>query len=77
MQKVEGPVIELRAKAVKRALNKMKNGNASGPSELQIEMINKLGTQREEWMFELLREVWDKEVILRDWEQSMTESIFK
>ena len=28
-------------------------------------------------MFELLREVWDKEVILRDWEQSMTESIFK
>ena len=28
-------------------------------------------------MFELLREVWDKEVILSDWEQSMTVSIFK
>ncbi|XP_066959225.1 uncharacterized protein [Macrobrachium rosenbergii] len=43
-QRVEGPVVEIQDREVKkRALSKMKNGKAPGPSEFQIEMIKVLG----------------------------------
>ena len=65
IQKVAVTVLELRAKVVKRALNKMKSGKAPGPSEFQIGMIKKLGRDGEEVMFESLRAILNRTGFLR------------
>ena len=75
--KVEGPVMELKGAEVKRALSKMKNCKAPGPSEFQIEMIKVLGAEGEEWMKDLLRAIWEEEEMPRDWEESLMIYIFK
>ena len=77
VQKVEGPVIEIQEAEVRRALSKMKNGKAPGPSEFQIEMIKLLGAEGEEWMLELLRAIFEEEVMPADWEESQMVHIFK
>ena len=75
--KVEGPVMELKETEVKRAISKMKNCKAPGPSEFQIEMIKALGREGEEWMKDLLRAIWEEEEMPRDWEESLMIYIFK
>ena len=76
-QRVEGPVMEIQNTEVKRALSKMKKGKAPGPSEFQIDMIKILAAEGEEWMLELLRAIWEEEVMPKDWEESLMVSIFK
>ncbi|XP_064089905.1 uncharacterized protein LOC135203904 [Macrobrachium nipponense] len=65
-QRVEGPVVKIQDREIKRALSKMKNGKASGPSEFQIEMIKLLGTEGEKWMLDILKAIWEEEEIPRN-----------
>ena len=77
VQRVEGPVMEIQETEVMRALRKMKNGKSPGPSELQIEMIKILGEEGKYWMLDLLKAIWEEEVMPRDWEESQMVYIFK
>ncbi|XP_068247732.1 uncharacterized protein [Palaemon carinicauda] len=77
VQRVEGPVMDIRNTEVKRALSKMKNGKAPGPLEFHIEMIKILATAWEEWMLDLLRAIWKEEIMPKDWKESLLVSIFK
>ncbi|XP_064097343.1 uncharacterized protein LOC135208761 [Macrobrachium nipponense] len=76
-QEVEGPVMETQETDLKRALSKMMNGKAPGPSEFQIEMIKLLGTEGEKWMLDLFKAVGEEEVMPRDWEESLMVFIHK
>ena len=55
----------------------MKNGKAPGSAEFQIEMIKIFGAEGEEWMLELLRAIFEDEVMPADWEVSQMVHIFK
>ncbi|XP_068238387.1 uncharacterized protein [Palaemon carinicauda] len=75
-QKEEGPVMEIRNTEVKQALRKM-NGKAPGPSDFQIEKVKILAIEGEEWMLDLLRAIWEDEIMPENWEERLMVSILK
>ena len=77
VQKVEGPAMEIQDAEMKKAVCKMKNGKASGPSDFQIEIIKVLGSKGEEWMLPFMRAICEEEVLSRDWEESQMVYLFK
>ncbi|XP_068232179.1 uncharacterized protein [Palaemon carinicauda] len=40
-------------------------------------MVRILATKGEEWMLDLLRAIWEEEIMPKDWEESLMVSIFK
>ena len=74
---VEGLAPTISREEVKRAIQKMKIGKATGPSDVSVELIKSLGKDGEEYMWALLKEIWENEVLPEDWRKSVIVPIFK
>ena len=74
---MEGPAQTISKEEVKKAIQKMKTGKASGPSEVSIELIKALGKEGEEYMSSLLKEIWENEEMPDEWRKSVIVPIFK
>ena len=48
----------------------MKNGKALGSPKVQIEMLKVLAVEEEEWILDLLKAIWEEEVMPSVWEES-------
>ena len=62
---------------MKKNFGEMKNGKAPGTSDFQIEMIKVPYAEGEEWMLQLLRAIWEKEVMPTDWGENQMVYLFK
>ena len=74
---IYGPVENIYREEVKKAIEKMKNNKASGPTGVVIEMIKALEEEGIEWVWELLRTCWEEEGKPTDWEESEMVTIYK
>ena len=59
IDEVEGPVEKVACNEIAEAMQKMKSGNATGPSEVSVEMIVASGEIRVKLMMELCQRVLD------------------
>jgi len=58
---VEGPVQEISIEEMKKAIERIKKGTASGWSGLPIDLIKHLGGSEVDMMHEILKRVWEEE----------------
>ena len=56
---VEGPIVSVNREDVLQALNEIKTGKSSGPSELSLELIAAIGGNRILVMAEICQKVLD------------------
>jgi hypothetical protein len=62
---------------VRKALQKMENGRAAGPSKVVLEMLKAAGDQGIEWLSKLCNAIIRERKISEDWKQSILLPIFK
>ena len=74
---VEGPVEGITDEEVMEAMNKMKLGEAAGPSEINMDMIIASGTFGVGVMKKLCERVLDEEGMPEEWKTSVVVPIFK
>ncbi|XP_068233473.1 uncharacterized protein [Palaemon carinicauda] len=55
----------------------MKKDKVPGPSELQMEVVKIQAPDGEEWMLDLLRVIWEEEIMPKDWEGRLMVSKFE
>ena len=74
---VEGPVEEIKAEEVKKALKKMKNGKAAGPTQVTADLLKAGGDFCGEELAGICRRVAEVEKPPDDWKDSWTSPIYK
>ena len=74
---VEGPVEEIKAEEVKKALKKMKNGKAAGPTQVTADLLKAGGDFCAELLAAICRRVAEEERPPDDWKDSWTSPIYK
>ena len=74
---VEGPVEKLARNEIVEAMQRMKSGKATGPSEVSVEMIVTSDEIRVEVMMELCQLVLDGRGMPDEWKASVIVPIFK
>ena len=73
----ECPQCWISKEEVRKALRKMKNGKAAGPSKVVSEVLKAAGDQGIEWLCELCNAIIRQHKIPEDWKQSILLPIFK
>ena len=66
----EGPLQEISRKEMKKAIENMKKGKATGCSGLPIDLIKHLGEGGVDMMHEILKRVWKEEHMPEEWKKS-------
>ena len=74
---VEGAITEITSAESDMALRNMKNGKATGPDNLPIEVWKSLGRTGVNFLKEALKKITDEEKIPDVWRKSILISIFK
>ena len=74
---IEGPVEKVACNEIVEAMQKMKSGKATGPSEVSVEMIVGSGEIGVKVMMELCQRVLDDRGMPHDWKISLIVPIFK
>ena len=74
---VEGPVEKVARKEIVEAMQKMKSGKVTGPSEVSVEMIVASGKIKVKMVIELCQCVLDHRGMANEWKTSMIVLIFK
>ena len=74
---VEGPVEKVARNEIVEAMQKMKSGKATGPSQVSAEMIVASGEIGLKVMMELCQRVLDRRGMLDEWKTSVIVPIFK
>ena len=74
---VEGPVEKVAPNEIVKAIQSMKSGKATGPSEVSMEMIVASGEIGVKVMTELRQQVLDGRGIPEEWKTSVIVPIFK
>ena len=74
---VEGPVEKVARNKIVEAIQRMKSGKATGPSEVSVEMIVASGEIGVKVMMELCQRVMDGKEMLDEWKTSVIVPIFK
>ena len=74
---VEGPMETVARNEIVEAMQTMKLGKATGPSEVSVEMIVASGEIGVKLMMELCRRVWDSRGMPDEWKTSVIVPIFK
>ena len=74
---MEGPVEEIKAEEVKKALKKMKNGKAAGPTQVTADLLKAGGDFCAEELAAICRRVAEEEKPPDDWKDSWTSPIYK
>ena len=73
----EGPVEKVACNEIVEAMQKMKSGKATGPSEVSVEMIVASGEIGMKVMMELCQHVLDGRGMPDEWKSSVIEPSFK
>lgn len=73
----QGTVLEISRMEVKQALEKMKNGKATGPDGVPIEVWKAMGEDGVDVLWTLMRKVMREERIPETWRESFLIPIFK
>ena len=73
---VEGPVVYINREEVLQALNEMKTGNTSGPSEISLELIAASGGVGIQVMDKICQKVLDGFGMPAEWALSIVAPIF-
>ena len=76
-EKVEGPVEEISETEIKRALKKMKNGKAPGPSEMTSDLLKEVGDRGTEELVKVFRNIQDRGEMPAEWAESFTIPVYK
>jgi exonuclease III len=76
-ERAEGPINEISMNEVVMALRGMKDGKASGPSEVSAEMIKVLKDEGVAWLHKLVNEILMQEKIPDEWRKSILIPIYK
>ena len=74
---VEGPVEKVARNEIVEAMQRMKSGKATGPSEVSVEMIVASGKTGVKVMMELCQRVLDGRGMPDEWKTSVIVPIFK
>ena len=74
---VEGDIIEITSADIEMALRNMKNGKATGPDHLLVEVWKSLGITGVNFLKEALNRITDEENIPDIWRKSILIPIFK
>ena len=74
---VQGPVEKVVCNEIVEAMQKMKSGKATGPSEVSVEMIVASGEIRVKVMMELCQRVLDGRGMPDEWKTSVIVPFFK
>ena len=74
---VERPVDKVARNEIVEAMQEMKSGKTTGPSEVSVEMIVASGEIRVKVMMELCQRVMDGREMLDEWKTSVTVPIFR
>ena len=73
---VEGPIAEVTQEEVKKQMEKMKTGKATGPDAFPIEIVKRLGDEGISWMTAVMRDI-QKTGIPTAWRQSRITPLYK
>ena len=73
---VEGPIAEVTQEEVKKQMEKMKTGKATGPDAFPIEIVKRLGDEGISWMTAVMRDI-QKTGIPAAWRQSRITPLYK
>jgi hypothetical protein len=52
---------------IEMAISKLKNGKASGPDQIPVELIKEGGKEHMKFIYELMSNIWEEEVTPREW----------
>ena len=74
---VEGDITEITSAEIEMALRNMKNGKATGPDNLTVEVWKSLGITVVNFLKEALNKITDEEKIPDIWRKSILIPIFK
>ena len=74
---VEGDITEITSAEIEMALRNMKNGKATGPDNLPVEVWKSLGRTGVNFLKEALNKITDEEKIPDIWRESILIPIFK
>ena len=74
---VEGPIEKVSQKEIENAMGSLKSGKATGPSEVNIEMIKASGAIGVDVMTKLCQQVLDGNGMPREWRTSVLVPIYK
>ena len=74
---VEGDITEITSAEIEMALRDMKNGKATGPDKLPVEVWKSLGRTGVNFLKEALNKITDEENIPDIWRKSILIPIFK
>ena len=74
---MEGDITEITIADIEMALRNMKNGKATGPDNLPVEVWTSLGRTGVNFLKEALNKITDEEKITDIWRKSILISIFK
>ena len=73
----EGVTSMVRRDEVKKALKKMKNGKATGPDEIPVEMWKALGEEGIDLLTDLMQKIWKEERMPDEWRNSVIIPLYK
>jgi hypothetical protein len=74
---IQGPPIRISQDMIEKALKKMKNGKAAGPSGIVAEMMKASGSVGTQIMSDLANAIIKEERVPEDWEESHIINCFK
>eukprot|EP00914_Ancora_sagittata_P032957 GHVO01066539.1.p1 GENE.GHVO01066539.1~~GHVO01066539.1.p1 ORF type:complete len:181 (-),score=22.67 GHVO01066539.1:64-606(-) len=77
VRRTEGPIENITASEVERAMKKMKKDKATGTSKVSIDLLKALGETDKEMVMELMELIWREEKIPEEWEKSEIVPIYK
>ena len=72
-----GMVIGFSREEVVRALRKMKNGKATGPDLIPVEVWKALGEEGVDILYDLMVKILEQEKMPEEWRESILIPIFK
>ena len=75
--KVEGPIENVTSEIVERALKKMKNGKAPGPSGITSDLLKAAGKPAIEELTRVYENIIKEVKGPEEWEESLTTIVFK
>ena len=70
INKTEGPVHDVTRKEVKMSLRKISNRKTCRPSEVSAELLKALGEYGIDWLYDIMKDVWNTGNIPDGWRKS-------
>ncbi|CAF4616570.1 unnamed protein product [Rotaria sp. Silwood2] len=87
LQKIPKPILDQKEfshqdavptiSEVVKAIQQIKNRRAPGKDEISAELIKAGGLPLAEWLHEIIRDVWEQEIMVKDWTVAVLIRLYK